>query len=110
MDRKAGLSILHWNHSFIHFSLKSTPFFILSFLSIHLPIYSYIYVGSLTPVFVLLPPSSWKFLLGIYYVLRVVLRVLGQKGSLAQRALLPPVVTDPSAITQIQGQSSGSGC
>ena len=84
-------------HSFLH-----------SFISVHsfiyLLVYSYIFVGSLTPIFVLLPPASWKFLLGIYYVLRVVLRVLGQRALLPQPALLPPMVTDPSAITQSKGR------
>lgn len=67
-------------------------------------------MGSLTPLFVFLPPPSCKFFLSTYYVLRIVLRALGQKGLLPQGALLPPEVTDSSPITLIQGQSSGGGC
>lgn len=109
---EGGLSILHWNHSLIHLFIKIHSF-LHSFISVHsficLFLYSYIFMSSLTSLFVLLPPPSCEFLLSTYYMLRVVLRVLGQKGLLPQEAFLPLLVMDPSPITLIKGQSSGGG-
>lgn len=61
-------------------------------------------MGSLIPSFVLiLNLRSYKILPSTSYVLRVVLSVLVQKGSLPQGVLLPAELTDPSPATLIQG-------
>ena len=96
--------------------LKSIPFFILlcilSFLAVHWFshefLYSYVFMGSLTPLSVLislLNPHSYVFTEHLLCCQRCCsdttfrkLSFLGQKGSLPQGAFLPTGVADPSPI------------